>query len=315
MKRYAVSAFYKFVDLEDLPDLKTLLEKEGNRLGILGTILLAQEGINGTIAGLPGKLAAFMAFIRAQEAFSDLEDKRSDSKGPPFYRFKVRLKKEIVTIGVPGADPRKTVGEYVDPKDWNDLIADPDTVLIDTRNDYEVEMGKFHGAIDPKTPSFRDFPKWAEENLTKKPGQKIAMYCTGGIRCEKATSLIKQMGYEKVYHLKGGILKYLETVPPEQSAWEGSCFVFDQRVGLEHGLQASDYTLCHGCRYPLSEEDRKSPLYEPGVMCPHCADTLSEEKVARLRERQKQVRLAEKRGQQHIGSTPDLENSTDVRGA
>ncbi|NDV61748.1 rhodanese-related sulfurtransferase [Puniceicoccales bacterium CK1056] len=307
MTHYAVTAFYKFVDLKDLASLKSILETKGSELGILGTILLAEEGINSTIAGLPGKLDTFMAFLRSLEPFEDLEEKRSGSEGPPFYRFKVRLKKEIVTIGVPEADPRKAVGKYVDPQEWNNLIEDPNTVLIDTRNDYEVAMGKFKGAIDPETPSFRDFPKWAEEHLAKKPDQKIAMYCTGGIRCEKATSLLKQMGYRNVYHLKGGILKYLETIPPEQSTWEGSCFVFDQRVGLEHGLRASDYTLCHGCRNPLSDQDRDSPLYEPGVMCPHCANTLSEEKIARLRERQLQVRLAEARGDHHIGSLPNPE--------
>ena len=308
MTQYAVTAYYKFVDLEDLPCLKSLLEDKGSELGIIGTILLAGEGINSTIAGLPDKLEAFMAFLRSLPPFHDLEEKRSVSDGPPFYRFKVRLKKEIVTIGVPGADPRKAVGTYVDPDDWNTLIRDPETILIDTRNDYEVAMGKFQGAIDPETPSFRDFPKWAEEHLAKKPDQKIAMYCTGGIRCEKATSLLKQMGYRNVYHLKGGILKYLETIPPEQSTWEGSCFVFDQRVGLEHGLDPSDFTLCHGCRRPLSPEDRADPRYEPGVMCPHCADSLSEEKKGRLRERQKQVQLAHQRGQQHIGSLGDRES-------
>ncbi|MEX0330574.1 MAG: rhodanese-related sulfurtransferase [Puniceicoccaceae bacterium] len=299
---YAVTAFYKFVDLDELPDLKAKLTGKGEELNIMGTILLAPEGINSTIAAEPQQLDAFMAFLRSLEPFGDLEEKRSEASAAPFLRFKVRLKKEIVTIGIPEVDPRREVGTYVDAGDWNTLIADPDTILIDTRNDYEVAIGKFAGAVDPMTPSFRDFPEWARTHLEKKPDQKIAMYCTGGIRCEKATSLLKHMGYDHVYHLKGGILKYLETIPEEESKWEGSCFVFDQRVGLEHGLAESPYDLCHGCRYPLTPGDREDPRFEEGVSCPHCADTLDADKKARLRERQKQVQLARSRGEVHIGS-------------
>jgi UPF0176 protein len=243
-----------------------------------------------------------MACLRSLGPFHDLEEKRSTASEAPFLRFKVRLKKEIVTMGVPEVDPRKEVGTYVDPDEWNRLLEDPETILIDTRNDYEVAIGKFEGAIDPHTPSFRDFPEWARTHLEKRPDQKIAMYCTGGIRCEKATSLLKHLGYDHVYHLKGGILKYLETMPEQESKWEGSCFVFDQRVGLGHGLQESDYDLCHGCRHPLTPEDKADPRFEEGVSCPKCADSLDEDKKARLRERQKQVHLARRRGEAHIGS-------------
>jgi UPF0176 protein len=305
---YGVTTFYKFVHLEDLPDLKTHLEKRGGELGVIGTILLASEGINSTIAAPLENLDTFMEELRSMDPFTDLTEKRSQAKAAPFLRYKVRLKKEIVTMGIPEVDPLKEVGTYVEAKEWNDLIEDPETILIDTRNDYEVAIGKFKGAIDPKTPTFRDFPEWARTHLEKKPDQKIAMYCTGGIRCEKATSLLKHMGYDHVYHLKGGILKYLETVPADESTWEGSCFVFDQRVGLEHGLEKSAYDLCHGCRNPITQHDRDDPRFEEGVSCPHCADTLSEEKKARLRERQKQIELARKRGQCHIGSKAGKES-------
>ena len=300
--KYAVTTFYKFVDLEDLPALQAKLVQKGEQLEVFGTILLAQEGINSTIAAAPSNLDAFMGFLRSFKPFADLEEKRSEAHEAPFLRFKVRLKKEIVTIGIPEVDPNKEVGTYVNPEDWNKLLDDPETILIDTRNDYEVAIGKFEGAIDPETPSFRDFPKWAQEHLERRPDQKIAMYCTGGIRCEKATSLLKHLGYDNVYHLKGGILKYLETVPEEASKWKGSCFVFDQRVGLGHGLEQSDYDLCHGCRYPLTPQDREDPRFEEGVSCPRCADSLDEEKKARLRERQKQVLLARQRGEVHLGS-------------
>ncbi len=301
MAMYEVSAFYKFTELTGLPGIRQVLEKAGRRHGIIGTILLAPEGINSTIAAEAGRLDPFMRELRSLEPFRELEEKRSGAAEAPFHRFKVRIKKEIVTLGVPGADPRKAVGTYVEPENWRQLIEDPETLLVDTRNDYEVGMGRFKGAIDPHTASFREFPQWAQEHLAGDKNRKIAMYCTGGIRCEKATSLLKQMGYGNVYHLKGGILKYLETVPPEESVWEGSCFVFDQRVGLQHGLDESDHTLCHGCRRPLSSEDLEDPRYEPGVSCPHCADGLAPDKKERLRERQRQVQLARQRGESHIG--------------
>jgi UPF0176 protein len=215
--------------------------------------------------------------------------------------MKVRLKREIVSMGVPGVDPNKVVGTYVEPKDWNELISDPETVLIDTRNDYEVAIGTFKGAIDPATVNFRDFPEWFRENRERfhnKP--KIAMFCTGGIRCEKATAFVKAEGFEDVFHLKGGILKYLEEVPQEESRWEGECFVFDNRVSVGHGLRQGPYDLCHACRHPISEADKASPLYEPGISCPHCHDKMNAEQRARFAERQKQVQLARKRGEAHI---------------
>lgn len=299
---YRVSSFYKFVPLEAPADLRESILEAGQACAVSGTLLLAPEGINATIAAEPSNLDAFIAFLRSREPFSDLEENRSSASELPFMRFKVRLKKEIVTIGDPAANPRTVVGEYVDPSDWNALIEDPRVLLIDARNDYEVRIGQFTGAVDPQTASFRDFPAWARDNLPPDTTQPIAMYCTGGIRCEKASSLIRQMGYEQVYHLRGGILNYLEKVPSDKSRWEGSCFVFDGRVGLGHELEESDYALCHGCRQPLSAEDRLDPRYEAGVACPHCADRLTEERGSRLRERHRQVLLARQEGRQHLGS-------------
>ncbi|MFO7725261.1 MAG: rhodanese-related sulfurtransferase [Oceanipulchritudo sp.] len=308
---YRVSSFYRFVPLEDPSRLRELLLQAGETFSISGTILLAPEGINATIAASASELDAFMAVLRAQAPFEDLEEKRSHASEPPFMRFKVRLKKEIVTLGEPTVNPLKSVGEYIDPAHWNALLEDPRLFLIDARNEYEVRIGRFKGAVDPETASFRDFPAWARENLPDDRHQPIAMYCTGGIRCEKASSLVRQMGYEQVYHLKGGILKYLETIPPGQSLWQGSCFVFDGRVGLEHGLRESDYALCHGCRHPLSADDRLDPRYEAGVACPHCLDRLTEDRKARLRERHRQVLLARQEGRHHLGSgSPDRSSAT-----
>lgn len=304
MSGFEVAAFYKFVSLESPADYREAILESGRRHGALGTILLAEEGINGTIATPAGNLAAFMAELRSHAPFADLEDKQSSAAEPPFHRFKVRLKKEIVTMGMPGIDPNTLVGEYIDPEEWNRLISDPETVLIDTRNDYEVRVGKFRGAVNPETDSFREFPEWAQEHLPDDKGKPIAMYCTGGIRCEKATAYVRTLGYQNVYHLKGGILKYLETVPEDRSTWEGSCFVFDGRVGVEQSLAESDIELCHGCRQPLTPEERADPRYEEGVTCPNCVDKLTEEKKASLRERHKQVQLAKARGQKHIGAAP-----------
>lgn len=304
MSGFVVSAFYKFVNLEELPHLRQKLLKAGNEQHMIGSILLASEGINGTIAGKAPQLGAFMEKLRALPLLGDLEEKRSHSREAPFLRFKVRLKREIVSIGIPGADPRLRVGTYVDPTRWKALVEDPETLLIDTRNSYEVSMGRFKGAVDPHTRSFREFPEWARQHLPKDRDRKIAMYCTGGIRCEKATSLLKGMGYHNVYHLKGGILNYLEKVPAAESLWEGSCFVFDQRVGLEHGLREDDSVLCHGCRNPVTPEEQRDLRYEPGVSCPHCAGSVSEARKARLRERQFQVELALKRGKRHLGRNP-----------
>jgi len=272
---------------------------------IKGTILLAREGINGTIAGLPADIHAVLHFLRTDAVFkgkfANLEHKESYADEHPFYRMKVKLKKEIVTMGVPSVNPNNTVGTYVKPEDWNALISDPAVILLDTRNDYEVHIGTFKNAADPKTATFREFPKYVAENLDKTKHKKVAMFCTGGIRCEKASSYMLEQGFDEVYHLQGGILKYLETVPESQSLWQGECFVFDQRVAVKHGLEVGDYDQCYACRVPLSPEELESPQYTPGISCPHCYDKTSEAKKAALTERQKQVILAKKRGEAHIG--------------
>ena len=305
MTIYRVCAFYKFTPLSPDEAMRQTLFDDLAGLGVKGTVLLASEGINGTIAAPIAKADQAIARLRAIPGCDDLEVKYAEATDKPFLRLKVRLKKEIVTMGVQGTDPTCLVGSYIPPQDWNTLIEDPDTVVIDTRNDYEVALGTFKGAIDPETPTFRDFPKWFDAYKSKLESEgrtpKIAMFCTGGIRCEKATSYVKALGIDNVYHLQGGILKYLETVPEEDSLWEGECFVFDDRVSVGHGLTRGDYQLCHGCRQPIGPEDRTHPKYEEGVSCPACADEHSAKKRAALRERQKQVRLAAARGETHIG--------------
>ncbi|MCO5731822.1 rhodanese-related sulfurtransferase [Rhizobium sp. SSA_523] len=299
---YLVAALYHFARLERFASLRDPLQALCDEQGVKGTLLLAREGINGTIAGSDAGIATVLAYLRAQPEFSALEHKESRASKMPFLRMKVRLKKEIVTMGVEDIDPNRIVGTYVEPKDWNALISDPETIVIDTRNDYETAIGIFKGAIDPKTKTFREFPDWVKNNggLHNKP--KIAMYCTGGIRCEKATAFMKEQGFEDVYHLKGGILKYLETVPEEESLWEGACFVFDERVSVTHGLKEGDHRLCHACREPLTPEDRAAPTFEEGVSCPHCFDSRTEEDRERYRQRQRQIELARKRGAKHLGS-------------
>ena len=257
---YCVAALYHFARLNDFEQLKAPLQAMCDMLEIKGTILLAREGINGTVSGTDQAISDMLEFLRADPRLIDLEHKESRGTEVPFYRMKVRLKKEIVTMGVDGVDPNDIVGTYVDPKDWNDLISDPDVVLIDTRNDYEVEIGTFEGAINPYTETFREFPKWVEDNKERLKKPKVAMFCTGGIRCEKASSYMKQQGYDDVYHLKGGILKYLEHVKEESSLWNGDCFVFDQRVAVGHGLKESDYDQCYACRYPITDEEKLHPL-------------------------------------------------------
>lgn len=301
MSKYLTAALYKFVSLPDYKNLQQPLLDICVKHNIKGTLLLALEGINGTIAGLPDDIKAVLNYLRHDPRLHDLEHKESYADMHPFYRMKVKLKKEIVTMGVAGVNPNNVVGTYVKPEDWNDLISDPDVILLDTRNDYEVHIGTFKGAVDPKTTTFREFPKFVEENLDKTKHKKVAMFCTGGIRCEKASSYMKQQGFEEVYHLQGGILKYLENVPKEQSMWEGECFVFDQRVAVKHGLEEGDYDQCYACRMPLSPEEMQSEQYTPGIACPHCYDKTSEEKKAALTERQRQVILAKKRGETHIG--------------
>jgi UPF0176 protein len=263
---------------------------------------LANEGINGTIAGSRAGIDAVLSHIRALPGCSDLEWKESSASERPFNRMKVRLKREIVTMGQPDVDPRARVGHYVDPQDWNDLIRQPDVAVIDTRNDYEVAIGTFDGAIDPETQSFGEFPAWWEANKQRFHNKRIAMFCTGGIRCEKSTNYLLGQGVEDVFHLKGGILKYLEDVPAEQSSWQGECFVFDGRVSVGHGLKEGPHELCFACRRPILPEDKARPEYEHGVSCHQCIDETDEQAKMRFRERQKQVRLSTERGERHIGS-------------
>ncbi len=302
MDQFLTVALYKFVSLPDYQALQKPILDFCVKHHIKGTLLLALEGINGTIAGKTDDIYAVLAYLRKDPRLGDLEHKESYANSHPFYRMKVKLKKEIVTMGVEGVNPNNVVGTYVKPEDWNALISDPDVILLDTRNDYETHIGTFKGAIDPKTTTFREFPAFVEQHLDKTKNKKVAMFCTGGIRCEKASSYMKQQGFEEVYHLQGGILKYLETVPEAESLWEGECFVFDQRVGVKHGLAVGDYDQCYACRMPLSQEEMNSERYTPGISCPHCYDKTSAEKKAALTERQKQVVLAKQRGQAHIGA-------------
>ncbi|MCX8280975.1 rhodanese-related sulfurtransferase [Phyllobacterium sp. 0TCS1.6C] len=300
---FKVAALYRFARLAHYETLQEPLAKLCCRNGIKGTLLLAAEGINGTVAGSARAIAELIDFLGSEPALAGMEIKYSHASEMPFKRMKVRLKKEIVTMGVDDIDPLQSVGTYVPASDWNALIADPDTVLIDTRNDYETAIGTFSGAIDPKTKTFREFPQWVEEHRDELEGKKIAMFCTGGIRCEKATAFVKGLGFDDVFHLKGGILKYLEEVPAAESRWEGECFVFDERVSVGHGLIEGAAELCHACRNPISPDDKRSPLYAEGISCPNCYHERTEEDRARFAERQKQVRLAKERGlKQHIGS-------------
>ena len=305
MSKYLTAALYKFVSLPNYKSLQAPILEACVSNNIKGTLLLAEEGINGTIAGLPQDIHNFLHFLRSdsifENRFADLEHKESFASEHPFYRMKVKLKKEIVTLGVPGVSPTKKVGTYVKPEDWNALISDPDVILIDTRNDYEVDIGTFKGAIDPKTTTFREFPEYVAEHFDKTKHKKVAMFCTGGIRCEKASSYMMDQGFEEVYHLQGGILKYLETVPEAESMWEGECFVFDQRVAVKHNLEVGEFDQCYACRHPLSPAEMLSTQYTAGISCPYCYDKLTEEKKASLTERQKQVILAKQRGQAHIG--------------
>jgi UPF0176 protein len=313
MPRFLTAALYKFVELPDFAALRPPLLACCEAHGVKGTLLLAPEGINGTIAGPADGVHAVLAFLRADPRLAALEHKEAWADHLPFYRMKVRLKREIVTMGVPDVHPALMAGQYVKPAQWNDLVNKPGVVLVDTRNDYEVSIGTFEGAINPATSSFSELPEWVEREmleggkLAEVDGKKptVAMFCTGGIRCEKSTALLRSKGFEEVFHLEGGILKYLETVPEAQSRWQGECFVFDERVSVGHGLQPGEFTLCRSCRDPLSEEDRQSPLYELGVSCAHChAQTTPAQKTG-YRERQRQVALAEARNEAHIGVRQD----------
>ena len=292
-----VAALYRFVTLTDYVALREPLHQAMLANDVKGTLLLAEEGINGTVAGSREGIDALLAWLKSDVRMAALEHKESYCDEQPFYRTKVKLKKEIVTLGVPGVDPNKTVGTYVKPQDWNALISDPEVLVIDTRNDYEVAIGSFKRAIDPKTASFREFPEYVKQHFDPAVHKKVAMFCTGGIRCEKASSYMLNEGFAEVYHLQGGILKYLEEVPPEQSLWQGDCFVFDNRVTVRHDLSEGEYELCHACRQPVSAAERASEHYSPGISCPHCWDTLSEKTRAKARERQKQIELARRRNQ------------------
>jgi UPF0176 protein len=306
MSTLIAAAFYQFVDLPDYQALRAPLLARCEALRVKGTIILAPEGINGTIAGDVQDVRAVLQYLRFDPRMSRLEHKESPASSMPFYRMKVKLKREIVTMGVPEVNAARMAGTYVKPEDWNALIDDPDVVLIDARNDYEVELGTFPGAINPQTRSFRELPAWLRAQPALKNKPKVAMFCTGGIRCEKSTAFLRSEGFEHVYHLQGGILKYLEVVPETESRWQGECFVFDERVSVGHGLKPGTYELCRSCRHPLSAADKASPHYEEGVSCPRCYDQLSEDKKRSLLERHRQIELARQRNDSHIGVRQEL---------
>lgn len=295
---------YKFVTLDNFRDMREPLLTFCLDQSVKGTLLLAEEGINGTVAGSREGIDALLAYLRADARLSTLDWKESYHEEPPFLRMKVKLKREIVTMGLSGIDPNKAVGTYVKPKDWNAVVDDPDVVLIDTRNDYEVEIGTFRGAKDPKTVTFREFPQWVRDNLDPGRHKKVAMFCTGGIRCEKASSFMIQEGFDTVYHLEGGVLKYLEEVPEEDSRWDGECFVFDSRVAVNHDLEKGQYDQCYACRHPITEADKRKPTYQKGISCPRCFNDLTQDQKSRFAERQKQIELARARGEQHVGALP-----------
>jgi UPF0176 protein len=300
---FTIAALYHFTRFNDPAALKPALLALCNHHGVRGTLLLAPEGINGTIAGPRAGIDAVLAHIRALPGCAGLEWKEASADTAPFPRMKVRLKKEIVTLGQPDVDPRARTGHYVDPQDWNDLIRQPDVAVIDTRNDYEVAIGSFKGAIDPHTASFRDFPAWWEANRDRFHNKRIAMFCTGGIRCEKSTNWLLGQGVDQVFHLKGGILRYLEETPESDSTWQGECFVFDDRVSVGHGLRRGPHDLCHGCRRPILPADHDRPEFEAGVSCHQCANETSDTDKARFRERHRQIALARRRGETHLAGT------------
>ena len=298
-----VAALYKFVEIDDLLSLQSNLYEICEKNNIMGTILIANEGINGTISGKTNEINQTISLLKSDKRFTNIEIKYSSTDKQPFHRMKVRLKKEIVTIGLPEINPNNKVGTYVKPDDWNDLISDPNVVVIDARNKYETKIGSFQNALDPETSSFREFPDWVKKFKSSKENanKKIAMFCTGGIRCEKASSLMKEEGFEDVYHLQGGILKYLETIDRENSLWNGECFVFDQRVCLTDELEVGSYKMCFACRMPITEEEMQNEKYIEGISCIYCYDKTTKEKKERLGSRQKQILLAKERGEKHLG--------------
>lgn len=295
MSSIVIAAFYKFVELPDYKERQRPLLDFCRSHEVKGSVLLAAEGINGTIAGSGQGIDAVLAHLRQDGAFADLTHKESLAEFMPFGRMKVRLKREIVNLGRPDITPQKQVGEYVPATEWNALISDPDVILIDTRNDFEVELGTFKGAINPQTAAFNQFPEFVRQNLDPNHHKKVAMFCTGGIRCEKATAYLLEQGFEEVFHLQDGILKYLETVPPEDSLWQGNCFVFDDRVTVDHHLQPDQVELCPMCKTAVQSHHRTSPKYEFGVSCPTCADELTPDQIERAREKQRQLALVAKR--------------------
>ncbi|MEM8942016.1 MAG: rhodanese-related sulfurtransferase [Pseudomonadota bacterium] len=302
-----VVALYKFVALPDFRELQGPLLDRCLELDLKGTLLLAEEGINGTVSGSREGIDALLSFLRSDSRLADLECKESEHVSRPFLRMKVKLKKEIVTMGIPQIDPRAQVGTYVEPQDWDALISDPDVVLIDTRNTYETAIGSFRGAQDPHLDSFREFPEWVSKSLDPEKHRKVAMFCTGGIRCEKASAHLLREGFDEVFHLRGGILKYLEEVPEESSSWEGECFVFDERVSVDHQLRSGTYEQCFACRHPLSEEERRLPSYVKGVSCLYCVGETSGDDKQRFAERQRQIELARARGETHLGGSEQSE--------
>jgi len=302
MSQIVVCAMYKFVTLEDYQDLKAPLLAFMQTHDVRGTLLLASEGINGTVAASHENIDALLNYLAQDDRLATISYKESLTDRMPFLRTRVKLKKEIVTMGVEGIDPKQTVGTYIKAKDWNALISDPDVLLIDTRNDYEVQVGIFKNAINPKTESFREFPDYIKQNFDPAKHKKVAMYCTGGIRCEKSTAFLKEQGFEEVYHLEGGILKYLEEVPEQDTLWQGECYVFDERITVNHQLEKGAYDQCNACRLPITEQDKHSEHYQQGVSCPHCFDKTTVQQKARFAEREKQIQLAAQRGETHIGA-------------
>ncbi len=289
MSKFVVAALYRFVQLDDYEDLQKPIHDQMVEYGVCGSLLLASEGINGTVSGSREAIDQLLNYLRDDPRLSSLEVKESFALEAPFKRTRVRLKKEIVTMGVDGINPNDSVGTYVDPKDWNKLISDPEVTVIDTRNDYEVAIGTFEGAMNPETESFRQFPAFVDNELDPQKHRKVAMFCTGGIRCEKSTAFLRSKGFDEVYHLKGGILKYLEEVPEEDSKWKGDCFVFDKRVSVGHNLELGEHLMCYGCGWPVDPEQQHDPKFVRGVQCPHCADQITEEQRSRFTERQRQI--------------------------
>lgn len=302
-----IFAFYKFVTLEKHSKLKRPLLEFCKHNNIKGTVLLAKEGLNGTVSGPREGIDALKQYFLDNQQINGVQGKESYYHEHPFYRMKVKIKEEIVTLHQDGVDPNETVGTYIKPKDWNAIIQDPEVILVDTRNTYEYDVGTFKGALNPETTNFVQFPEYVAEKLNKDKHKKVAMFCTGGIRCEKASSFMLKQGFEEVYHLEGGILKYLEEVDPSESLWEGECFVFDNRVTVNHQLEKGSYDMCHACRHPVSEADKRTDKYIKDVACPHCYDAQSEHNRQRAMERAKQMELAEKRGAKHIGEMEETQ--------